>query len=193
MTGCRRHRCRGSLALKTQPKRTDQHLVATKADAIDRRVDHMHKKDPTVPQSQPQIRRRNLLLQLNLFMHHALDAGQETGAVTDFAEKIGVHKSLLSKLKGEGQSSRDVSDALARQIESALGLPKGWMDEEHPEAPPTAAEASFVELALAVYRSTDAKGRTALRRSMRDLLCSRTEATGEAEPPSLPSSPIKTD
>jgi hypothetical protein len=137
----------------------------------------------TVPQSISQTRRRNLLLQLNLFMHHALDSGQETGAVTDFAERIGVHKSLLSKLKGEGQSSRDISDALACQIESALKLPKGWMDESHEEAPPTPAETSFMELALAAYRSTDARGRTELRRSMRAMAeAQETKAEGTARP-----------
>jgi hypothetical protein len=127
-------------------------------------------------------RRRNLLLQLNLFMHSALDAGQETGAVTDFAQRIGVHKSLLSKLKGEGQSSRDISDALARQIEAALGLSKGWMDEVHEEAPPTPAETSFIELALAAYRATDAKGRTEMRRTMRlELEAKTTKASSAAK------------
>ncbi len=123
-----------------------------------------------MPQSISQIRRRNLLLQLNLFMHNALDSGQGIGAVTDFAERIGVHKSLLSKLKGEGQSSRDISDTLASQIEAALKLPKGWMNEAHNEAPPTSAETSFMDLALAAYRSTDARGRTDMRRSMRAML-----------------------
>lgn len=123
-----------------------------------------------VTQAISQIRRRNLMLQINLFIRHALDSGQETGAVTDFAEKIGIHKSLLSKLKGEGQSSRDVSDALAAQIEVALGLPKGWMDTPHDEAPPTPAETSFMELALQAYRATDARGRTQLRRSFKSMI-----------------------
>lgn len=110
-----------------------------------------------------------MLLQLSLFIHHAVDTGQETGAATVFAARIGVHKSLLSKLKGEGPSGRDMSDAMARQIEVALKLPKGWMDEAHDDAPPTPAEQSLMALALEASRAADAKGRTELRRLLKAI------------------------
>ena len=116
-----------------------------------------------MPQSPSQIRRRNLLLQLNLFTHHEVDAGRDNGAATAFAAKIGVHKSLLSKLKTE----RDISDALARQIESNLGLSAGWMDEPHADAPPTGAEASLQVMALEAIRATDAASRTSLRKLLK--------------------------
>ncbi len=116
-----------------------------------------------------QTRRRNLLLLLRQHSHSQINAGQETGAATSFAQVIGVHKSLLSKLKGEGASARDISDAMARQIESRLGQPPGWMDEPQQDAPLTSAEQSFLELCLQAYRSTDAPGRTQLRRQMRAL------------------------
>jgi len=109
-------------------------------------------------------------LQLNLYHHRQIDAGVDTGAATSFADAIGVHKSMLSKLKGDGPSSRDVSDSLARQIEATLKLPRGWMDEEHHEAPPTPAEASFIEIALLAYRSTDAASRTKLRKQLQAIV-----------------------
>ena len=125
--------------------------------------------------------RCNLLLLLNRHGHAQIDTGQETGAATSFALAIGVHKSLLSKLKGQGPSARDISDAMARQIETRLGLATGWMDALQPDAPLTSAEQSFLDLCLQAYRSTDARGRTELRRQMKmmgGLICLRTLAVG---------------
>lgn len=123
-----------------------------------------------MPQSISNIRRRNLHLQLNLYTHRQIDAGVDIGASTSFADVIGVHKSLLSKLKGEGPSSRDISDSLARQIEAALKLPPGWMDQERDDAPPTPAEASFTQLALLAYRCTDSSSRTKLRKQLQSMV-----------------------
>lgn len=75
-----------------------------------------------------------------------------------------MHKSLLSKLKGEGESKRDISDVLARQIEVALGLEPLWMDQPHDEAPMTSAERSYLDLCLMAYRATNAAGRSLLRK-----------------------------
>lgn len=124
-----------------------------------------------MPDSILTLRRRNLLMQLTLFAKRQLDEGIGTGASTTFAEVIGIHKSLLSRLKGDGgrAGARDISDSLARQIEARLGLPSGWMDQEHGSAPMTSAEESFIALALAAYRRADAKGRRELRRSMRQM------------------------
>lgn len=124
-----------------------------------------------VPQTISHIRRRNLLLQLHQYTRKQLDSGVETGSATSFAQAIGVHKSLLSKLKGEeGKAgTRDISDSMARQIEAALGLKPGWMDEVHDEAPLTSAEQSFVAMALEAYRRTDAAGRSSLRKLVKDF------------------------
>jgi hypothetical protein len=124
---------------------------------------------PKAPENLSQTRRRNLLLLLNRHGHAQIDTGQETGAATSFALAIGVHKSLLSKLKGQGPSARDISDAMARQIETRLGLATGWMDTLQPDAPLTSAEQSFLDLCLQAYRSTDARGRTELRRQMKQM------------------------
>lgn len=112
-------------------------------------------------------RRRNLLMQLALFSQQEIAVGR-TGSAASFAERVGIHQSLLSKLRGghPGNDTRDLSDKLARQIEVKLGLQAGWLDEHRDEAPMTSAEASFVEIALRAYRNVDAKTRRELRRQM---------------------------
>ena len=109
-------------------------------------------------------------MQLHQYSRKQLDSGVETGSATSFAQAIGVHKSLLSKLKGEEDKpgTRDISDPMARQIEAALGLKAGWMDEEHDDAPLTSAEQSFLDMALVAYRRTNAAGRSALRKLVKD-------------------------
>lgn len=47
-----------------------------------------------------------------------------------FAEKIGMSASQLSQIRNP-KYKRTVGDAAARSIESALGLPHGWMDVLH--------------------------------------------------------------
>ena len=123
----------------------------------------------------PTTRRRNLLMQLALFSQLEIAEGRG-GSAASFAERVGIHPSLLSKLRGAqpGQDTRDISDKLARQIEARLGLQAGWLDERRDEAPMTSGEASFVELALRAYRNVDAKARRELRKRMEAL------AEGEA-------------
>lgn len=115
-------------------------------------------------------RRRNLLMQLALFSQLEIAVGR-TGSAASFAERVGIHQSLLSKLRGAspGSDTRDLSDKLARQIEARLGLKAGWLDEGRDEAPMTSGEASFVEIALRAYRNVDAKTRRELRRHMLGL------------------------
>lgn len=112
------------------------------------------------------IRRRNLLLALAEFSQRELAQGR-SGSALAFAELLQIHPTLLSKLRGaSGKGSRDVSDQLARQVESRLSLSSGWMDEERTDAPMTPAETSFLDLALRAYRAGDAKTRRALRREL---------------------------
>jgi hypothetical protein len=58
-------------------------------------------------------RRRNLLMQLALFSQQEIAVGR-TGSASSFAERVGIHQSLLSKLRGAhpGNDTRDLSDKL---------------------------------------------------------------------------------
>jgi len=68
------------------------------------------------------------------------------------------------------KSSRPIGDKLARQIESASGKPSGWLDELRKDAAPTAAEAAFLELALAAWRASNGAGRRAMRDQLKGFL-----------------------
>lgn len=115
-------------------------------------------------------RRRNLLLQMALHSQREVAAGR-SGSAAAFAEVLGIHQSLLSKLRGAtaGVQARDISDKLARQFESQLGLEAGWFDAEHEEAPLTSAESSFLDVALKAYRAAPAKVRRELRKQLEQL------------------------
>lgn len=90
-----------------------------------------------------EIRRTNLLL---LVQEHA------DGSVTRFVEVAGL-ESVKGMLQVTGPSrARNLGSGLARQIESALGLERGWMDRDHSASPDTSAvPGGRTERALKVY------------------------------------------
>lgn len=54
------------------------------------------------------------------------------GGPTSLAKKLGhSNGSYVAQLAGP-RPSREVSEKVAREIESRLGLPIGWMDQDHP-------------------------------------------------------------
>jgi hypothetical protein len=65
------------------------------------------------------------------------------------------------------KSARPIGDKLARQIEVLCDRPTGWLDEARRPVVPTPAEAAFLDLALAVWRSTNSAGRKALREHLK--------------------------
>lgn len=112
-------------------------------------------------------RRQNALALFRDFAERALARGAAPkGLEQAFAATLQISPSMWSQIK----SSRPIGDKLARQIEVACGKPPGWLDTASAAAAPTAAEAAFLELALAAYRSTDAKSRQALRKQLRALV-----------------------
>lgn len=115
--------------------------------------------------AQARRRRTNALALFQAYSERALAAGAPPkGLEQSFAAVIQVSPSMWSQLK----SSRPIGDRLARQIEGHCGKPAGWLDEAHADDAPTSAERSFLELALAAYRATNADGRRTLRRQMKD-------------------------
>lgn len=108
------------------------------------------------------VRRENLLLLLREFSQARIARGEPTnGTEKAFAEQLQVSKSLLSQLK----SSRNISDAIAKQIEARCGKPEGWLSEARTEVAvrPVPGEGTFLALARTAYRAADPEGRAALR------------------------------
>lgn len=121
-------------------------------------------------------RRVNALALFQAFSERALAAGgAPKGLEQAFAAEIQVSPSMWSQLK----SSRPIGERLARQIEGHCGKPAGWLDVAHADDSPTPAERSFLELALAAYRATNAEGRRTLRRQMKVTA----DGTVDAAPP----------
>jgi len=105
-------------------------------------------------------RRQNALALFQDYAEKAVAAGASPkGLEQSFAARLQISPSMWSQVK----SSRPIGDKLARQIEAASAKPVGWLDEARRSHIPTAAEAAFLEVALAAWRSTNNPGRKALR------------------------------
>lgn len=114
------------------------------------------------------IRRANTLSLYHAFLEQAVAAGGPAkGQEAAFAAALQISASLWSQIK----SSRPIGDKLARQIESARGVPAGWLDEEHETSPQSSqAEDRFLEMASQAWRASNAAGKRALTRLVRDHL-----------------------
>jgi hypothetical protein len=109
-------------------------------------------------------RRNNLLIIIREYSERELAAGESpVGMLGRLAKELGLSAGGLSQFKGDANGSgRNIGDAAAAQIESRLGKPKGWMDEDHGGDAFNPAENAFIEMARSAWRSTDAKGRRQL-------------------------------
>lgn len=113
------------------------------------------------------IRRRNMLALYQEYAAQQLAAGAGAkGLEQAFAATLEISPSTWSQIK----SSRPIGERLARQIEQHAGKAAGWLDDEHAEQPPDAAEERFVELARRAWRHANAKGRRELTHQLKQSL-----------------------
>lgn len=61
-------------------------------------------------------------------------------SIADFAQFVGTNAAYVSQIFSD-RTKANVGSKLARQIEAAHQLPKGWMDERHDERPSIPLEA----------------------------------------------------
>jgi hypothetical protein len=106
-------------------------------------------------------RRNNLLIIIREYSERELAAGESpVGMLGRLAKELGLSAGGLSQFKGDAKGSgRNIGDAAAAQIESRLGKPRGWMDEDHGGDAFNPAENAFIDMARTAWRATDAKGR----------------------------------
>lgn len=105
-------------------------------------------------------RRNNLALLLTEFTEaHLRNGGNAKGVMGEFAKQVQLSGSALS----QHRSHRPIGDKVARQIESGCGKEPGWLDRERPHELETDAERKFIELARKAWRSSNARGKRALR------------------------------
>lgn len=114
--------------------------------------------------SLPAIRRSNALILFGDFVaEHAALRAAPLGLAAEFAKKLQVSASMWSQIKS-ARTPRNISDNLARQIETACGKPPLWLDApQHDEPMVDPGEQRFIELARLAYRSQNARGKRALR------------------------------
>ena len=53
------------------------------------------------------------------------------GIVNRLATACGLHNTQLARVLATGKSRRDLGDKMARLVEETVGLPAGWLDQEH--------------------------------------------------------------
>ncbi|TMH09072.1 MAG: hypothetical protein E6H65_16865 [Betaproteobacteria bacterium] len=112
-------------------------------------------------------RKQNVLALFQDYAESALASGASPkGLEQAFAATLQISPSMWSQIK----SSRPIGDKLARQIDKLSARPAGWLDEPRKNLAPSAAEAAFMELALAAWRSTNSAGRKALREQLKAIL-----------------------
>jgi len=112
-------------------------------------------------------RKQNVLALFQDYAESALASGASPkGLEQAFAATLQISTSMWSQIK----SSRPIGDKLARQIDKLSARPAGWLDEPRKNLAPSAAEAAFMELALAAWRSTNSAGRKALREQLKAIL-----------------------
>lgn len=117
---------------------------------------------PSPSQSIHVTRRENLQALIREFVQARVAAGEPAnGAERAFAEQLQMSKSLLSHLK----SSRNISDAIAGQIEARCKKPIGWLSVERAALSqrPAAGEEAFIAAARAKFRALDRAKRAQLR------------------------------
>jgi len=111
------------------------------------------------------IRRHNALTLFQEYATSKIAAGEPAkGMEQAFAAKLEISPSMWSQIK----SSRPISDKLARQIESHMKQPAGWLDKPHGIGQPDPSEERFLALARAAWRNSNAQGKRELSRLMRD-------------------------
>lgn len=112
------------------------------------------------------VRRANLLVLLHEFTEQHLDAGESAKGVEQaFAAHLQMLPSRFSQIK----SSRPIGDKLARQIEALCKRPALWLDAEHIDVKPSAAEESFIALARSVWRKQNAKQKRMLMLAVKNF------------------------
>lgn len=110
------------------------------------------------------IRRHNALALFQEYAAAKIAAGEPAkGMEQAFAAELEISPSMWSQIK----SSRPISDKLARQIESHMKRPSGWLDAEHGAQASSPAEDRFIELARSAWRAANAERKRELLRAVR--------------------------
>ncbi|CAB4161228.1 hypothetical protein UFOVP728_36 [uncultured Caudovirales phage] len=102
------------------------------------------------------------------------------GGPTSLARKLGhTNGSYLAQLAGP-HPTKDVSERVAREIESKLGVPEGWMDRAHRGPPGQPDTGLLIDIVATVRDVLDAEGVKAQRAKVEELVALVYEQAAES-------------
>lgn len=116
-----------------------------------------------------QIRHQNFHTLFENFIARYPDQPRR-GMLKQFAQQLGLSDRYLSHIKCQ---RKNIGSSMARAIETALGLPQGWMDREHDASRPPPAddrEKLFIETALMLFRAQPDHARELMLNMLRQQL-----------------------
>lgn len=115
-----------------------------------------------------QIRHQNFHTLFNDFIARHPEQPQR-GMLKQFAQQLGLSDRYLSHIKCQ---RKNIGNGVARAIETALGLPHGWMDREHdrPAPPADERERLFIDTALTLFRAQPDHARELMLNLLRQQL-----------------------
>jgi hypothetical protein len=109
-----------------------------------------------------QVRLRNYKALMLRFREREAERGEpERGLLNRFGKFVEVSPRYLSHVNN---GRKDIGAATARKIETAFGLPLGWMDHDHMAgpAPSSRTEREYLELALRLFRQSPVEAQSLL-------------------------------
>jgi hypothetical protein len=129
------------------------------------------------------VRLRNYKALILRFREKEAERGEpERGLLNRFGKFVQISPRYLSHVNN---GRKAIGAQTARQIESAFGLPLGWMDHDHMAgpAPSSLAEREYLELALRLFRQSPVEAQSLLLKYVTERMLGQTskpEAGGDA-------------
>lgn len=110
------------------------------------------------------VRLRNYKALMLRFRQKEAERGEpERGLLNRFGRFVGISPRYLSHVNN---GRKAIGARTARQIETAFGVPMGWMDHDHMAgpAPSSRSEREYLELALRLFRQSPVEAQSLLLR-----------------------------
>lgn len=127
-----------------------------------------------------QIRLRNYKVLMLRFREKESERGEpERGLLNRFGQFVEISPRYLSHVNN---GRKAIGAQTARQIETAFGLPLGWMDHDHMAgpAPSSRAEREYLEMALRLFRQSPVEAQSLLLKYVTERMLGSTSNREES-------------
>jgi hypothetical protein len=120
------------------------------------------------------VRLRNYKALMLRFREREAERGEpERGLLNRFGKFVDISPRYLSHVNN---GRKAIGAQTARQIETAFGLPLGWMDHDHMAgpAPSSRTEREYLELALRLFRQSPVEAQSLLLKYVTERMLGQT-------------------